>query len=457
MANAEFSIIDATVILNRVDGTSLQVDISSQIMEFEIFEHLSKPYLDARLVFIDDFGFRDTLSVQGSEQIVITVGDPEEPDKPIFTKAFFFAKVNDTKKINERAELLSLDLIEDHVLISAVKQFSRSYRGTFEDMIAEIALSELFRGTERKVVKDKFDEGTAQGTRKVVVPYMSPLEAIQWIKDRATTRSGGPIYLRSSLYTNDLLLSDFDSLMREEAVNLKAPMRYSSASASIDQGDDALRPYFEIASYAERDNADMLRLYEDGAVGSFYTTIDAGKGTTLGDHISVRDIIDEMYTLDILSKDQSQSIFDPALLIGDKLSDEYDSLNIFQVTSSGTYNQFESYHDEAQLLDQANNLVESKLKVKNKIIRMIMTKNLLDIGIDAKVLLEGRIESGSKLRLLFLSPNVSADEKDQSEQIDRRKSGDYMILAVNHRFLEGGHSAVLRLTKLGELPKNFTL
>jgi len=456
MASAEFAIIDATVILNRVDGTSLQVDISSQIMEFEVFEHLSKPYLDARLVFIDDFGFRDTLSVQGSEQIIITVGDPEEPDKPLFTKAFFFAKVNDTAKMNERAELLSVSLIEDHVLISAVKQFSRSYRGTFEDMISEIALSELFQGTKRKVSKGKF-EGTAQGTRKVIVPYMSPLEAIQWIKDRATTRSGGPIYLKSSLFTNDLTLSDFDSLMREEAVNIKTPMRYSQASASVDQSEDRLRPYFEIISYSEKDNSDMLRLYEDGAVGSFYSTIDAGKGTILGDHISVRDIVDEMYTLNILSADQSQSVFDPALLIGDKLSDEYDSLNIFQVTSSGTYNQFESYHDEAQLLDANNNIVESKLKIKNKIIRMIMTKNVLDIGIDGKVLLEGQIESGSKLRLLFLSPDVAGDDKDQSEQIDRRKSGDYMILAVNHRFLDTGHSAVLRLTKLGELPKDFTL
>lgn len=451
-----FSILDATVVMSRVDGTNVEVDISSNVVEFEIFEHLSKPYLDGRIVFIDDIGFRDTLSTQGSERLVVTIGDPNIPDQPLFSKVFFFSKVNDTQKMGERTEILSMDLVEDHVLISAVKQFSKSYRGKFEDIISEIVLSELFQGTKRQVVQDKF-EGTAQGTRKVIIPYMSPLEAIQWVKDRATTRSGGPVYLRSSLYTNNLLMSDFDSLMKEEAVNIKTPLRHSAASASINQADDKLRPYFEIASYREQDNADMLSLYEEGAIGSFYSTVDAGKGITLGQHISVRDVIDEMYTLNILSADQSQTVFDPSLLIGDKLSDEYNSLNIFQVTSSSTYNQFSSFHDEAQLLDQANNLTESKLKVKNKIIRSIMAKNVMDIGIDGRLLLEGRIESGSKLRVLFLSPDVEADNKDTADQIDKRKSGDYLIVAVNHRFLDQGHNAVLRLTKLGELPKDFSL
>ncbi len=451
-----FAIIDATVIMSQSDGNNIQVDISSNVVEFEIFEHLQKPYLDARIVFIDDFAFRDTLSTQGSERLVLTVGDPNEPDKPLFTKGFFFSKVNDTQKMGERTEILSLDLVEDHVLISTVKQFSKSYRGTFEEIISEIAVSELFAGTDRKVVEDKF-EGSAQGTRKVIVPYLSPLEAIQWVKDRATTRSGGPIYLKSSLYTNNLLLSDFDSLMREEAVNLKTPLRHSTAAQSINQEDERLRPYFEIAAYSEKDNADMLRLYEEGAIGSFYSTVDAGKGVTLGQHISVRDVIEELYTNEILSADQSQSVFDPTLLIGDKLSDEYNSLHVFQVTSTATYNQFSSYHDEAQLLDQANNIVESKLKVKNKLIRSIMSKNVLDIGIDGRMLLEGRIEAGSKLRLLFLSPDVNADGKDSFDQIDKRKSGDYLILAVNHKFLDQNHNAVLRMTKLGEIPKDFTL
>ena len=447
---SQFGILEASIILSSVKNEDKVVDVRGNIVEVNLFENLYKPYVDSTIVLIDDFGLKKSLNIQGTERLKLVLGDAENPEEPVFVKYFFFSKINDTQKMNERAELLSISLVEEHVYIDAIKQFSKSYTDELENIITSIADNEL----GKTVVKSLF-EPSVQGPRKIIVPYLSPLEAIQWLRDRATTRTGSPIFLSGSLYTNSLVMSSLDGLLREDVINDKLPLRYSSAISGVDADQDQLRPYYEIMSFKEVDAENSLALYENGAIGSFYASIDAGTGVLSGDHISIRDILDEFYTNKLISADTNQSVFDPSLEIDGKLSDEYNSLHIHQVVSSNTYNQFKSYHDETSLLGENNSLIESRLKAKNKIIRTFLKKNIIDIGMNGSLFFKGKISVGRKLRLLFLNSNVQGDLKDTNDQIDKRKSGDYIILATNHRLADEKHTTILRLTKLGELPKDF--
>jgi hypothetical protein len=447
---SQFGILEASIILSSVKNEDKVVDVRGNIVEVNLFENLYKPYVDSTIVLIDDFGLKNSLNIQGTERLKLVLGDAENPEEPVVVKYFFFSKINDTQKMNERAELLSISLVEEHVYIDAIKQFSKSYTDELENIITSIADNEL----GKTVVKSLF-EPSVQGPRKIIVPYLSPLEAIQWLRDRATTRTGSPIFLSGSLYTNSLVMSSLDGLLREDVINDKLPLRYSSAISGVDADQDQLRPYYEIMSFKEVEAENSLALYENGAIGSFYASIDAGTGVLSGDHISVRDILDEFYTNKLISADTNQSVFDPSLEIDGKLSDEYNSLHIHQVVSSNTYNQFKSYHDETSLLGENNSLIESRLKAKNKIIRTFLKKNIIDIGMNGSLFFKGKISVGRKLRLLFLNSNVQGDLKDTNDQIDKRKSGDYIILATNHRLADEKHTTILRLTKLGELPKDF--
>jgi len=132
-------------------------------------------------------------------------------------------------------------------------------------------------------------------------------------------------------------------------------------------------------------------------------------------------------------------------------------MHVHQVVSNNTYNQYLSYHDEARLLDDNNNTFESRLKIKNKIIRTILKKNVIDIAMQGSLFFEGQVSVGNRLRVLFLNSDVTGDTKDASKQIDTRKSGDYLILAISHKLMDNRHSVSLRLTKLGELPQDFKL
>lgn len=449
---SQFGILEASVILSSTKNEDQVVDVRGNIIEVNFYENLYKPYVDASIVIIDDFGLRTALSTEGTERLKIVIGDASDPQEPIIVKRFFFSKINDVKRLNERAEALSIDLVQEHVYIDAVKQFSKSYNAPLEDIVTSIAEDEL-----KLEIQRKFFAGSVQGERKIIVPYMSPLEAIQWIKDRATTETGSPIFLYGSLYTRNLILSDLDSLIKEEVINEKLPLRYTSAASSVSDVQEKLRPYYEIISFRQNNGDNLLSMYENGAIGSYYANLDAGTGVLSGEHVSIREIVDEFYAKNLISPDTVQSMFDPSLEIDGRLSDEYNSLHIHQVFSSSMYNQFQSYHDEATVFDRESNITESRLKVKNKIIRQILKKNVIDIGMSGSLYFEGKVTVGKKIRVLFLDPNVAADNKDPIKQIDQKKSGDYLILAINHKLIGEKHTSILRLTKLGELPKDIKL
>lgn len=451
MAKSSFSILNADIILTSPGGSQRLVDIRNNIVELRFFESLHKAYVDASLVMLDDFGFRNELSIQGTERIRIVVGNGAIDEDPIIQKTFFFSKINDVQKVNERAEALSIDLVEEHVYVNAIKSVSRSYTERLEDMIIDIANRDL----NKLVVKTAYFDQSAQGVRKIIVPFMSPMETMSWLKDRMTTKTGSPIYVHGDLYSNELYMSGLDKLLQEDVVNEKLPLRYGDALMGATGQQELLRDFYEINGFREVDIEDSLALYEEGAIGSFYSNIDAGTGQAYGTHITVRDILQDFYTNGLISDATTQSIFDQSLEIDGRPSDEYNSLHIHQVTSSGTYNQFQSYHDEA-LLIEGNTLFESRLKIKNKVIRQILKKNTIDIEMGGDLFFERKLGPSRKLRLLFLSPDTN-NVKDAAESLDLRKSGDYLLTNVAHTMMEEEHKVSARLIKLGDLPSDFTL
>ena len=448
--NSPYSILQANIVMSSISGEGFSVDIRNSIAEIQFFENLYKSYIDAKIVLLDDSGLKNYFSMQGTERINLIIGDPNKPTEKVIDKTFFISKIADTKRVNDRSEILSLELVEEHVYVNAVKRISRSLTSTIEKMIEDICVGEL-----GKQVAYPFFKRSAQGVRKIIIPYMNPLQAVYWMMTRATTETGSPYFLSSDLYSDLLYLSDLDSLLSTPAINNKNPYRFSQASKS--SSDPAKGPYYEITAFRSYNDENTLQLFESGAIGSFYENLDAGTGISSGSHLSAREILTEMYTNGIITEDTTQSIFDPSLLIDGRLSDEYNSVYTHQVSSSKTYNQFLSYHEEATLIDNDNNSYESKLKAKNKIIRMMLKKNTIDMSIDGISLFEGKVNVGKRVRILFLNSDALNDKANIADQIDKRKSGDYLILAIAHKMFENNHEASMRLTKLGDLPKNFKI
>ena len=74
---------------------------------------------------------------------------------------------------------------------------------------------------------------------KLIVPNMTPLDAMSWIKNRVTTKDGYPFYLYSSIVKDELQFNDLKTMMEEPPWNKKNPHSYIAA----EQNDEELRVY----------------------------------------------------------------------------------------------------------------------------------------------------------------------------------------------------------------------
>jgi hypothetical protein len=434
-----------SAIVNPSFSDTTSIDIRNNVIETHIYENLETPYVTCRIVVIDDFGFRDRLRIRGTERVFLEYSKPNDNGGDKISKNFFISRVIDVDKANPKAEVLSLELVEDHFWINSVKSISKSFTGSIEAIIRQIVTGEF-----SKVVRERDFTGTSQGERKVIVPYLTPIEAIQWIKTHGTTRLGAPIYCYSSFFESDILLSDLEGLLKREIFNKKFPLLYGQSIAALESRLQIARPYMEVEKFREVDTENSLELYEQGAIGSLYSMTDFGTGISNERHVSVRNILDELDINNVISSIELQSVFDPLLKIGDKLTDEYNSKYIFQITSGKTYNQFASLSEESDL-------TFSKLKAKNRILRLLLKKNTIDYYMEGTGYFEKKLGIGDRARIVFSSPNVSATTTTQDDQIDFKKSGDYLIFATHHILTEESHKVSIRATKLEDLSDDFEI
>lgn len=421
-------------------AVDIPIDITANVGEAHLYEDIEKPYVSGNIVILDDFAMRERLHVKGSERINLEFRstDPTDVAESV-VRTFFISKIIDVKRINDRSEMLSIELVEDHFWINSVLTLSKSYTGELDKICEEIITDQL----GKKVARTAFT-GTAQGTRKLVVPYMRPINAVQWIKQRASTATGSPMYTYSTLYDEEILISDLDGLLTKDPVNLRQPMYYSSSGNSLDVFEDVKRPYIQVLNYRENISQDSLTLYERGGVGSLYSMTDAGTGLSEESHVSIRNVLDDLSSNNVLKSRYLQNIFDEEITIGNQFSDELNSLNTFQVTSGKTYNQYANFHDET---DE----VFSRLKSRTRIINLALRKDRIEILMDGSPWFESKTTVGSKIRILFLNSNVAGDRANIADQIDYKKSGDYMVQACHHSLIKEKHRVTAQLTKLENL------
>ena len=94
-----YSILQANLVSSSTTGEAFSVDIKNSILEIQFFENLYKSYIDAKLVFLDDAGLKNYLSMQGVERINIRIGDPDKPTEQVIDKTFFISRIMDSYRI----------------------------------------------------------------------------------------------------------------------------------------------------------------------------------------------------------------------------------------------------------------------------------------------------------------------------------------------------------------------
>jgi len=436
----QYKIIKAEISAERLGPAT--IDVRAMIGELNLFETLEKPYLTGTVLLLDDKSIMDKLNFRGTEKITIEISSVADINEPRIggpegkEKTFLMTKIEKTIRTNDKTEVNLITLVEEHFFFDKLIKVSKSYTAYLEGIMTEI-----FVGSLNKNVDQSYLTKSAQGVRKINVPYMHPLEAVDWIRDRATTELGGPFFTYSSVFDNNIRIASLDGLLGKSSFNSRTPFIYSSAMAQKSEDLSEEQRSFLIEGFKMSASEDSMKMVSKGALGSLYTNTDIGTGLTSRDRFSIRDILSEMKSRDLIPPESSQSVFDENQFFINKYADQYDSKVYHQITSSGTYDKFQGYHD-------VTDSREHTLKLKNISIRNALYRNMLNVVVPGVAFMYAKISVGDIMRCQFASSVDDAKVNDTESLTDRQKSGDYLIYAVRHMFRGTKHSASVNITKL---------
>lgn len=420
-----------------------EIILTNIVSEIKIFENITMPYLTGSMLMLDDGGILESAMVQGTEQVVISVKIPGSSD-PI-TKTFYILNIEKEVKKNDASAIILVNLIETHGYIDKLKRFSKAYTGKCEDIIKRIAKDQLNKDiySGEETFKPSF-----QNSFKVVIPYMTALEALEFIRDKATTTNGAPYFLYSTMFSDDLVLADLETIMEREAWNRGNPFIYSAAFSNAVAREDIATQSRIIYNYTVQSFDDTLKNIQEGAVGASVAVTDLSLSRTMQGHFSGLNTLDRLIQEDTISAPQDVLPIDEQFTYENLLLSDYDS-KMFHFVVGATYDQHLNYYEEDTL-----EVSKYKNRVASQAIKKLLMKNPVEIVVPGMEFLHRNMLStvGNNIEISIMK-NIPPDQSTQSFPLDSRRTGDYVIFTKCHMFsvTSKSHRVSMGLAKLTNL------
>lgn len=436
----QYKILKAEISASKLGDRT--VDVRSLIPELVFYENLEYPYITGKMLLVDDNAIFDSLNFRGTEKITFEISgttnalEPEIGGFDTKEKSFIMTKVDRTVRTNDRTDVLMISLVEEHFFLSKLIQVSKCFTANIETIITEILVGYL-----KKNVDQSYLTKSSQGIRKINIPYMHPLDAIDWLRDRMTTEIGSPYFVHASLFDNNVRLSSLEGFLSQKAFNKKVPFVYSTSLAGKSEGLPDSKRNFLIENYKQKASEDSLMMISKGSLGSLYTNTDIGTGVTTRNRFNIRNVLLDMKGKDLFPDTSVQTIFDETQSFDNKFVDEYDSKVYHQVSSSGTYDTYLGYHDVIDSLDNT-------LKLKNVALRNSLYRNMVNLVVPGTPFMYSKASVGDIMKCVFNTTSADPSVEDTDRLIDKQKSGDYLIYATRHMFTNSRHTVSINATKI---------
>lgn len=449
----QYKIKEAVVFADRLGGdgeNGFTVDVSQQIQELSLYESLEKSYVTGQLLLVDDNAVFDSINFKGTEKLAITIlsvnSGGDDISFPVSgRKIFIMTNIEKQQRTGDKTTIYLFNLIEEYAFVDANLKLSKAYRGKVEDIIATILTSELKVDADYSYSTESYQEPI-----KVTVPYMTPLQACEWLRRRITSINGSPFFLYSSIHDDRVRLGNLDTMLKQKPFN-KLPYRYSRAATADATEKDELARAFTVNSINFENMENTLRLIRNGALGASISSTNLNDGITTSSKYKVRNTLDRLRTEGVIDINAQQNVFDPLhKVIQDDENPSYiDDLNsvvFHELTSPRTYLEYNNYHDTF-------GPAETRKKIESYSIAQLLYRNMIDVDVPGTAFIIGRVSVGDIARIEFLKSDVTGKAKSDEEYYDKNRSGNYLIHSVRHTFRDTVHNVTMSVTKLSERPK----
>ena len=451
-------LLDADREFKSIKGMTQPIDMKAMTGEINLFEDLMKGYVTAKIVVLDDLGFlTEMVEIQGTETISFLIEGVEEGAKShkISMKMKIVSVVKQVKT-QDRATVFVINAISTHAYNDAAVKVSRSYTGQLEDTAEKVLDTFLDVKVKRDDKYIAAGEESVQGRVKLILPYISPLESVEWLMERATGKEGSPFFAWQTLWDQEdeedvMRFGIFKTMLAKgiQEANSNENRKFIYSIGAVAREPTAENQRNTIVSYEQNNRENTLSMVNQGTVGSNINNLDTYTTQKIERHFSLEDFIDQLRgAVGAGAKNLMGTAYDDDHKI--KVEGKEDTVAKFDaryrnlITSYGTYEWESSYHDD---FDQT--LLVNKIK-KSSVLSMIY-KNVMDVTLSGYNIMEEEMSPGDVILLSFDTQNVDDDGADKAEK-DERTSGFYLILSSRHIFNGTKHRVIVSCAKIADSP-----
>jgi hypothetical protein len=398
-----------------------RIDISTIYAELNIFDSIFMPVMSGNILITDSLGLSGKLLFDGSESILIDISKFDSGDSVAsFKKAFRIYKQSKRFNNTQNAESYILHFVSDELIFSDQNLINQSYENTYSEIIKNIMEDYL------QVSKNNLEGiySDSSGIKNIVIPNLSPLDAILWCTKRATDLKQSPNFMFFQNKTGYNFVSLSSLLPQSEILDIQFITKNLKNISKLDEISGAKA--FEVVS-----SANLIERTRTGVNAGTFIGFDpitktiSSKKITYGDHYSTMDHgNDTPNVTDIKNRDGTQN---------QKTYNSRVSLSIFN-----TARQFSEYikkNDPTSLSKKENQ--EDFLFQRKAIINNLMSKRI-------KVVMPGNFDLSSGFNVNFQVPIFGEKEKNEDTD-DKSLNGKYMIIASRHIIGYEKHETIIEI------------
>jgi hypothetical protein len=381
-----------------------RVDISKLFVELNIFDSMFLPVMSGNMLIQDSIGISGKLLFDGTESLLIDIGKDKDSDIARFKKAFRIYKQSDRINQNQNSETLVLHFVADELMFSDQQRVNQSYDLTYSQIVEKILFNYL------KIPANNIGglyEPT-MGIRKIVIPNLRPLDAIEWCAKRSLDKQNSPNYV----FFQNLVGYNFASLStlltQDNVLDIKIQSKNLKDSNAFDEIGSA-RHYDVVA---QNDSIEKTRAGVNA--GKFMgfdpmTRSFASKNISFGDHyLNMKHGNKNPNVTPSKNRDHQNNL------------EAYDSKKV--VSLFGTARQYSEY------IKKNDPTSISKIESQDSFIfqRKAILQNLM--GKRLKLVMPGNFQLTSGFNVNVLVPNLGKKEKGDTNE-DISLAGKYVIVS----------------------------
>ena len=353
-------------------------------------------------------------------------------------KEFLIDSISNVTKVDERNEVVFIHCVEHHSFVSSLKNVNKAYSGSPSSMIQRI-FKEFLSQETAIVGQDGIQD------MKLIVPNLHPIEACQWIKKRTMTQDGMPFYFYSTIGVNNIILKDLGTMLSQPVINKKIPYTYAPSLNSS----KSLQSYYTIQQFAYTDTENLIGLIREGVVGANYNFYDTTTGLQDPFHFDVDSkVFKRLSAKNQIGLDNSKYNYAPEYKVEGKKLHDFDSKQITQINATGAYTTnttvFKSYGEESLKGGNVKKIIQKAVKGflgKTPITFVVRGRDFITADANYSI--------GKSIRVNFLDNRAFVE--DGKATLDKKKSGDYLILSAKHSFKLEKIDTTLVCGKIGSI------